>query len=198
MGTPVTTNDTTQSIQHKGKRRLDIGLLLDHRSRAWTSINRLSLHSPSSFSMHQSSNNCPGYPYGRLSVVKHRQLARQVWVFGAITIKSSMDFDDMIFLTGSTFIFGSWVWEANDEGNLHGCLIGALEAHMNLTLSTGLAEDLAKKFSGLTMPESTHTSMTTNLDLVSGSGSSSESNLGSFRIKSSSFLIRLQNVASTL
>jgi hypothetical protein len=69
---------------------------------------------------------------------------------------------------------------------------------MSLTLSTGLAEDLTKKFSGLTMPESTHTSTTTDLDLVSGSGSSSESNLGSFRIKLSSFLIGLRNTASTL
>jgi hypothetical protein len=48
-------------------------------------------------------------------VVKHRQLAHQVGAFGAIAIKSSTDFDDMIFPMGSTFIFRSWVYEADNE-----------------------------------------------------------------------------------
>jgi hypothetical protein len=109
-----------------------------------------------------------------------------------------MDFDDMIFLIGSTFIFGSWVYKADDEGYLHGRLVEALEAHEDLTLPTGLAEDLAKRFSGLMMPESTQAPTTTDLDLVSGSDSSSESNPGCFGIESSSFPIGLQNVASTL
>jgi hypothetical protein len=39
-------------------------------------------------------------------VVKHRQLVRQVEAFGAIAIKSSTDFDNMIFPMGSIFIFG--------------------------------------------------------------------------------------------
>jgi hypothetical protein len=51
------------------------------RSRVQTSINRLSLRSSSSSSMRQSPNNCPGYPRDRLSMVKHRQLARQVGTF---------------------------------------------------------------------------------------------------------------------
>jgi hypothetical protein len=148
--------------------------------------------------MHRSPNNYPGYPCGRLSVVKHRQLARQVGAFGAIAIKSSTDFDDMIFPMESTFIFGSWVYEANDEGNLHGRLVKTLEAHEDLTLPTGLAKDLAERFSGLTMPESTQAPTTTDLNLVSGSDSSLESNLGSFGIESSSFLIGLRNAASTL
>jgi hypothetical protein len=29
-----------------------------------------------------------------------------------------MDFDNIIFLTGSIFIFGSWICEADIEGNL--------------------------------------------------------------------------------
>jgi hypothetical protein len=99
---------------------------------------------------------------------------------------------------GSTFIFGSWVFEEDDEGNLHGHLIEALEAHEDLTLPTGLAEDLAKRFSGLTMPESTQAPTTTDLDLVSRSDSSLESNPGSLRIEPSSFPIRLRNAASTL
>jgi hypothetical protein len=104
----------------------------------------------------------------------------------------------MIFLLGSTFIFRLWVCEADDEGNLHGCLVKALKAHTDLTLPMGLAEDLVERFSGLSMPESTHAPTTTDLDLVSRSGSSSESNPGSFRIKLSSFPIGLRNTASTL
>jgi hypothetical protein len=148
--------------------------------------------------MHQSPNNYPRYPRGRLPVVKHRQLARQVGAFGAIAIRSSTDFDDMIFPMGSTFIFRSWVCEADDKGNLHGCLVKTLEAHEDLTLSTRLAEDLTKRFSGLMMPESTQTPTTTNLDLVSGSDSSSGSNLSSFGNEPSSFPIGLRNAASTL
>jgi hypothetical protein len=96
-------------------------------------------------------------------VVKHRQLTRQVGAFGTITIKSSTDFDDMIFPMGSIFIFGSWVCEANDKGNLHGHLIEALEAHEDLTLSTKLTEDLEK----LMVSESTRALTTINLDLTS-------------------------------
>jgi hypothetical protein len=102
-----------------------------------------------------------------------------------------MDFDDMIFPMGSTFIFGSWVYEADDEGNLHGRLVKALEAHEDLTLLIGLAEDLTERFLGLTMPESTQAPMTIDLDLVSGSESSLESNPGSFGIELSSFQIGL-------
>jgi hypothetical protein len=40
--------------------------------------------------------------------------------FGAIAIKNSTDFDDMIFLMGSIFVFGSWVCKTDDEGNLQG------------------------------------------------------------------------------
>jgi hypothetical protein len=97
----------------------------------------------------------------------------------------------MIFLVGSTFIFKSWVYEADVEGNHHGRLVEALEAHEDPTLSTGLAEDLVKRFSGLTMPESTQAPMTTDLDLVSMSDFSSESNLSSFGIEPSSFPIGL-------
>jgi hypothetical protein len=104
----------------------------------------------------------------------------------------------MIIPMGSTFIFGSWVYEADNEGNLYGRLVEAPEAHEDLTLPTGLAEDLAERFSGLTMPKSTQAPTTTDLDLVSGSDSSSESNPVSFRIESSSFPIGLRNAASTL
>jgi hypothetical protein len=128
-------------------------------------------------------------------VVKHRQLARQVGAFGVITIKSSTDFNNRIFPKGSIFIFGSWVCEADDEGNLQVRLVEAQEAREELTLSTKLAEDLAER---LTVSESTRTPMTTSLDLTSGSDSPSESYLGSFGDKPSSFPIRLRNTTSTL
>jgi hypothetical protein len=68
--------------------------------------------------MRRSPNNYLGYPRGRLSVVKHRQLARQVGVFGRFVSKSSTDLDNMIFSMRSTFIFESWICEADDEGKL--------------------------------------------------------------------------------
>jgi hypothetical protein len=103
----------------------------------------------------------------------------------------------MIFSMGSTFIFGSGVCEADDKDHLHGRLVETLEAHDDLTLSKGLAEDLTERFSGLSMPESTQASTTTNLDLVSRSNSSMGSNPGSFGNKPSSFLIGLWNATST-
>jgi hypothetical protein len=105
-----------------------------------------------------------------------------------------MDFDDMIFLMGSIFIFRSWVCEANDKGNLHGCLVKAPKAHKDLTLLTKLTEDLKR----LTVFEPTRAPTTINPNLTSELDSSSESYLGSFKDKPSPFLIGLQNVASTL
>jgi hypothetical protein len=134
--------------------------------------------------MHRSSNNSPGYPHGRLSVVKHRQLPCQVGAFGAIAIKSSTNFNNMIFPKGSIFIFRSWVCEVDDEGNLQGCLVETLEACEELTLPTKLTEDLAER---LTVSESTQTPMTTSLNLTSGLDSPSESYLGSFKDKPSFF-----------
>jgi hypothetical protein len=74
---------------------------------ARTSINRLSLAFTIEFHISQSPNNYLGYPHGRLSVVKHRQLALQIGAFDGFAIESSMDLDNMIFSTGSTFIFRS-------------------------------------------------------------------------------------------
>jgi hypothetical protein len=96
---------------------------------------------------------------------------------------------------GSIFIFGSWVCEADDKGNLQGCLVEALEAHEGLTLPTKLTKDLTER---LTVSESTRAPTITSLDLTSGSDSPSESYLGSFKDKPSPFLIGLQNAASIL
>jgi hypothetical protein len=104
----------------------------------------------------------------------------------------------MILPMGSIFIFGSWVCKADDEGNLQGCLVETQEAHEEFTLPMGSAEEIAKRFSGLTASESTRAPMTTRLDLVSGLDSPSESDPGSFRDKPSSFRVGLRNAASTL
>jgi hypothetical protein len=87
----------------------------------------------------------------------------------------------MIFPMGSTFIFGSCICEAKSEGNLQGRLVEAWKAREEITLPTGSTEDLAERFLGLTVSESTQAPTTTSLDLVSGSDSSLESNPGSFR-----------------
>ena len=62
-------------------------------------------------------------------MVKHRQLARQVGAFGDFASESSMDLDNMIFPTGSTFIFGSWICEADNNGKLQGHLLKDPDHH---------------------------------------------------------------------
>jgi hypothetical protein len=91
-----------------------------------------------------------------------------------------MDFDNMIFPTGSIFIFRSWICEADSEGNLEGHLIEAQKAHEEITLPMRSAEDLAERFSGLTVSESTQAPTTTCLDLVSKSDPSSGVQSGFF------------------
>jgi hypothetical protein len=53
-----------------------------------------------------------------LPVIEHRQLARQVGDFNEFTLKSSTDFGDMIFPASSTFVFGSKIRIADDDGRL--------------------------------------------------------------------------------
>jgi hypothetical protein len=103
-------------------------------------------------------------------------------------IKSFMDFDNMIFPMGPIFIFGLWVCEADDKGNLQGRLIEALEARKGLTLLTKLTKVLAQR---LTVFESTQAPITTSLDLASGLDSPSKSYPCSFKDKPSPFSIEL-------
>jgi hypothetical protein len=65
-------------------------------------------------------------------VVKHRQLAHQVGSFGGFASKTLTDLDNMIFSTGSTFIFGSWICEADDDGKLQGHLLKDSANHEDL------------------------------------------------------------------
>jgi hypothetical protein len=55
-----------------------------------------------------------------LPVIKHQQLARQVGAFDEFALESSMDLNiTMVFPAGSTFIFGSWIYMADNSGRLH-------------------------------------------------------------------------------
>ena len=52
-------------------------------------------------------------------MVKHRQLARQVGAFDEFFLESSADLDlKMAFPAGTTFVFGSWICEADGDGKL--------------------------------------------------------------------------------
>ena len=69
-------------------------------------------------------------------MVKHRQLAHQVGAFGEFASESSTDLDNIIFSMGSTFIFGSWICEAGDDGKLQSRLLEDLDHHEDVFVST--------------------------------------------------------------
>ena len=73
-------------------------------------------------------------------MVKHRQLARQVRDFGDFASESSMDLDNMIFPTGSTFIFGSWICEADNYGKLQGHLLKDPDHHEEFPISITMTD----------------------------------------------------------
>jgi hypothetical protein len=60
----------------------------------------------------------------------------------------------MIFLTGSTFIFRSWIYEADDKGKLQGRLLKDQENQKDHTLSMRWIKELAGRLSRLAMSES--------------------------------------------
>ena len=79
-------------------------------------------------------------------MVKHRQLARQVGAFGEFASESSTDLDNMIFSTGSTFIFGLWIYEAGDDGKLQSRLLEDLDHHEDLSISATTTNQLTGRF----------------------------------------------------
>ena len=91
-------------------------------------------------------------------MVKHRQLTHQVGVFDEFASKSSTNLDNIIFSTGSTFIFGSWICEVDDKGKLQGRLLKDQENQEDFALSARLTEELTGKLSHLAMSESTQAS----------------------------------------
>ena len=79
-------------------------------------------------------------------MVKHRQLARQVGAFGDFASESSMDLDNMIFSTGSTFIFGSWICEVGDDGKLQSRLLEDSVHHEDFSISATTTDQLTGRF----------------------------------------------------
>ena len=79
-------------------------------------------------------------------MVKHRQLVRQVGAFGDFASKSSMDLVNMIFSTGSIFIFGSWIYEADDNGKFQGHLLEDSDHHEDLSILATTTDQLVGRF----------------------------------------------------
>jgi len=46
-----------------------------------------------------------------------------------------MDLDNIIFSKGSTFIFGSWIYEEGDDGKLQGHLLEDSDHHQDFSIS---------------------------------------------------------------
>ena len=88
-------------------------------------------------------------------MVKHRQLARQVGAFGEFASESSTDLDNMIFSTGSIFIFGSWIYEAGDDGKLQGRLLEDSDHHQDFSILATTTDQLAGRFTQLMMSDPT-------------------------------------------
>ena len=88
-------------------------------------------------------------------MVKHRQLARQVGAFGEFASESSMDLDNMIFSMGSSFIFGSWICEAGDDGKLRSYLLEDSDHHENFPISATMTNQITGRFAQLVMSNST-------------------------------------------
>ena len=128
--------------------------------------------------------------------MKHRQLARQVEDFDDFASESSMDLDNMIFSIGSTFIFGSWICEAGDNGKLQGHLLEDSDHHQDLSISATMTDQLAGRFVQIAMSDPTQISRFHASDSNSISASKMESYPSSFG-KPSSFLTKLWNMTST-
>ena len=79
-------------------------------------------------------------------MVKHRQLARQVGAFGEFASESSTDLVNMIFSTGSTFIFGSWICEVGNDGKLQSRLLEDSDHHEDLSISATTTDQLTVRF----------------------------------------------------
>ena len=78
-------------------------------------------------------------------MVKHRQLTRQVGAFSEFASKTLTDLVNMIFSMGSTFIFGSWIYEADDNGKLQGRLLEDSDHHEDLAILATTTDQIARK-----------------------------------------------------
>ena len=103
-----------------------------------------------------------------------------------------MDLDNMIFSTGSTFIFGSWIYEAGDDGKLQSRLLEDSNHHGDHSISATMTGQLTGRFMQLEMSDSIQISRFCASDSNSGSASEVESYPSSSG-KPSSFLMGLKN-----
>jgi hypothetical protein len=85
-----------------------------------------------------------------------------------------MDLDDMIFSMGSTFIFRSWIYEADDKGKLQGCLLKDQENQEDLTLLARSTKELIGRLSRLIMSKSVLVSPMIEFNSDSRTGSDSK------------------------
>ena len=69
-----------------------------------------------------------------------------------------MDLDNMIFSTGSTFIFGSWICEAGDDGKLQSRLLEDSDHHEDVFVSATMTDQVTGRFAQLVMSDSTQVS----------------------------------------
>ena len=106
-----------------------------------------------------------------------------------------MDVDNMIFSTGSAFIFGSWIYEVGDDGKLQSRLLKDSDHHEDVFVSATMTDQVTGRFMQLVMSDSTQVSQLCASDSNSGSASKMEYDPSSFE-NPSSFPMRLQNVAS--
>jgi hypothetical protein len=107
-----------------------------------------------------------------------------------------MDLDNIIFSTGSTFIFESWIYEANDDNKLQGRLLKDSTHHEDLAISLIVTDQLTERFARLAMSNLTQISWLTYFDSNSSSALKMESYLGSFYDRPNSFSLGLHNMAS--
>ena len=101
----------------------------------------------------------------------------------------------MIFSTGSTFIFGSWVCEAGDDGKLQSRLLEDSDHHEDLSISATTTDQLTGRFTQLVMSDPTQNSWLYASDSYLGSTSKMESYPSSFE-NPNSFPAGFQNAAS--
>jgi len=101
----------------------------------------------------------------------------------------------MIFSTGSTFIFGSWIYEAGNDGKLQSRLLEDSVHHEDFFISTTTIGQITRRFAQLMTSDSTQVSRLCASDSNSGSASEMESDPSSFE-DPSSFPTGLQNAAS--
>ena len=103
-----------------------------------------------------------------------------------------MDLDNIIFPTGSTFIFGSWICEADSNGKLQSHLLKDPDHHEEFPISTTTTDQLTRRSVQLIIPDSNKISRLRASDSNSSSVSEMKSYSSAFK-KPSSFLARFQS-----